>query len=293
MIERPVGIVVSAGRTGTAFCGEHLGQVFPGAVSFHMPETLHQQSPLSAHIRVLRRFGLYQPYLGKLMGRTGLRNVSMRYLAGDLGPAEAGRELDRHRRRFYEGQSAELVIEANYNYFGLLPVLSHALERYRVAAVVRDPESWIASYLAKGGRYGKKDWLETLGLRENPARLGDEEAADRWPSMGPAERLAWSWNLVYSRICEAADADPHIAIFRFEDLFQAPDRRAHFQAMADFLGRFPDQTFQPHLPPDFLEQTRNAAPSGAATPPGDCSPAEAAARWCDPLRRRWGYPLRG
>lgn len=169
MIERPVGIVVSAGRTGTAFCGEHLGQVFPGAVSFHMPETLHRQNPLSAHIRVLRRFGVYQPLLGKLMGRTGLRNVLMRYLAGDLGPAEAGRELDRHRRRFYEGQSADLVIEANHDYFGLLPVLSHALERYRVAAVVRDPEPWIASWLAKGGRYGKRDWVETLGLRENPA----------------------------------------------------------------------------------------------------------------------------
>ncbi|RRQ22528.1 hypothetical protein [Thiohalobacter thiocyanaticus] len=259
-IERPIGIVVSGGRTATAFLGKNLSQVFADAAAFHEPDAVHHGRIISDIKQVVPRFGFYRGGLGKLLGRTGLRTIGESYIAGKLNDEEAAREIVAHRSRFYARQTAKLVIESNYAFYALLPVLPRVFENYKVVAIVRDPETWIRSYLNKDDRYGSKDYLDKLGLRISPKSVGDKDIDAEWQGMKTEERLAWFWRLVYQRIADASDTDPNIRVFRFEDLFYGEERESSFLDMARFLGDFLEMKFHPQLQANLLDQIENAAP---------------------------------
>ncbi|BCO33066.1 hypothetical protein TspCOW1_31690 [Thiohalobacter sp. COW1] len=287
-IEQPVGLVVSGGRTGTAFLGKNLGRVFPDSVAFHEPDTIHQRHLVEDTRWVVANFGIYQGLVGKMLGRTGLRHISDKYVAGRMTGDEAAHQVIKHRQRFYAAQHAGLIIESNYAFYGLLPVLPRVFSNYKVVGIVRNPESWIRSYLKKNDRYGGRDYVSMLGLRINPEMIGDRPAAEKWKSMNAAERLAWFWTLVYSRIADAADRDPNIDIYRFEDLFYHAEKQSNFMAMAKFLGQYKGNSFAPQIQEGMLEKIENAAPERNIDET-DEDVRSAVEAWCDPLRRRWGY----
>jgi len=289
-IEGPVGFVVSAGRTGTAFFGERLNEVFPDTAAFHEPDTINQRHFLHDLTTVVRRFGVYQGVIGKAFGRTGLRNVADRFVAGRISESEAIEQFLEHRARFYQTQRERFVIESNYALFPLLPLLPKLVKQYRVVAITRDPESWIRSYMRKDDRYGSKDFLQVLGQRISPERIQDEATLKEWPRMATNERLAWFWQLVYGRIAAAADQDDNIRIFRFEDLFYSDEREKYFLEMATFLKGIAGDRVTPRVPAGFLDDVRNASPNPKSPIDGE-EIAAAAAKWCDPLRQRWDYPV--
>lgn len=287
-IKRPVGLVVSGGRTGTAFLGKNLGRVYPDSVAFHEPDTIHQRHLFEDARWVAANFGIYQGLIGKILGRTGLRHISDKYVAGKMTDDEAAHQILKHRQRFYAAQDAGLIIESNYTFYGLLPILPRVFSNYKVVGIVRNPESWIRSYLKKNDRYGGRDYVSMLGLRINPEMIGDGPTAEKWKNMNAADRLGWFWNVVYSRIAVAADRDPNIEIYRFEDLFYGTGKESHFMAMAKFLGQYESNSFAPEIREGMLEKIENAAPDRSIDETEE-DVRRAVEAWCDPLRRRWGY----
>lgn len=287
VIERPVGLVVSGGRTGTAFLGTRLQHLFENATVFHEADAIHRRSKTKDLIWSLKKFGIYRGFLGKLIGQSGAGHLSRRYLSGDISESEAARELVQIRNRLYNSAPrGNLVIETNYSMYGLLPVLPNALKQYRVAAIIRRPEDFIRSWLRMGQRYGRKDWLHFAGLRLTPARFGDYEAARQWSRMSRAERLAWFWTAVYTTIDHAARYDPNIKIFRFEDLFKSPDRHQHLGDMLSFLGNFETNHFPFSIPHAVLDVAHNAS-APDALPSDDGSPSAAAEKWCADFAGQW------
>ena len=74
--------IASGGRTGTTFFGEVLGKVIGDSFSAHEPDVMGKIGP--QFWEQLRRFGIYQMLLGKMIGATGLRPVGHRLLAGQI-----------------------------------------------------------------------------------------------------------------------------------------------------------------------------------------------------------------
>lgn len=287
-IKRPVGLVVSGGRTGTAFMGSNLSQILPGSISCHEPDAVHSDRLLHDIRSVRRVCGLRRGLFGKLLGLTGIRNISNRFLAGRIDATAASQAIMEHRANFYDRDPSQLFIESNYAFFGLLPVLPRTFENYRVIAITRNPEDWIRSYLKKADRYGKKDLLNKFGLRITPAFVGDKEAAQQWSGMSVPERLAWYWRLVYSRIAEADANDPNILTVRFEDLFQNENREEELYRVADFLGAIANPPIAPVSLSGLMDNVRNAAPP-AGTIASDQEIKRAVSQWCQPLSSELGY----
>lgn len=288
-IEQPVGIVVSGGRTGTNFFAEKLPTLIPGAVGFHEPDTIHKGRLASDTPFVLREFGIYHGIIGKLCNTTGARNLSHKTVTGEDRRSDLIERFKSHRRKFYQRQTAHLVVEANYGFYGALGLLPDVFANYRVVAVMRDPATWIDSFLHHyTTHYSPNDWLNRLGLRITPAEVGDKTAAALWSQLGVTDKLAWYWNLVYGCIEEAANVDPNVRVFRFEDLFLSPEREDCIRESAAFLADAAGLTPVAKLPADLFDQRINASRASAHETVSD-EARRAAEAWCSERRERW-YP---
>lgn len=289
LIDKPVGLVVSGGRTGTSFFAEKLPILIPGSIGFHEPETIHKGRVMSDAAFVLREFGFYHGVIGKLRNTRGVRSLSHKAITGQFSRSQLIEHFDYQRREFYEGKAANLVIEANYGFYGVLDILPNIFANYRVAAVIRDPATWIDSYLKRNtAQYGRNDWISRLGLRITPADIGDNATAELWPNLAVAEKLAWFWNLLYGCIEAASDTDKDIRIFRFEDLFLSSNREEYIRQLATFMAGASALSPITTFPPDLFGKRINASRANAHEKASEEARAAADA-WCSERRGRW-YP---
>lgn len=289
-IEKPVSLIVSAGRTGTRFFGESLESVIRDCASYHEPDVLVWSR--GGKLEVIRRFGPYQTILGKLLNRTGLRATGLKYLSGRVGHLQTARALLRQRRRFYERQDAGLVVEAHYQWFPLLPVLPDVFAHYKAAVVVRDPRAWVASAHSWGLWWSSADLVRRLRLlRLTPDLVGDKEIAAEWPDMDGFDRLAWSWATINRELVERARDDANIRVFRFEDLFLGARREDHLADFLAFVSRFDDRRFEYSLERLLAYPQLHASGGDSRNAWHDwardrCRRLD---RFCGPLMRELGY----
>lgn len=286
MIKKPVGLIISAGRTGTNFLGSRIEEILPCSSSFHEPDLIHKWPDI---FRAIQYFGLYKGFIGKILRRTGPRNVSRRLIRGEITSLEAGLCLKRERKKFYEKQQTNIVIEANYAFFGLLTALPYAFQNYRAAIIVRDPRTWISSWLHHNPIYGKNNVVDRFKLgRLNPTDTKEYKIQEMWDSLDISEKLAWFWNFVYSTAVKISLTDPNIRIFSFEDMFCNKYRCNYFKYFINFLISFEEYSFKPNIPDNFLSIPINTSLINTNYY-FKKSPEEASKKWCSPLMEKLGY----
>lgn len=257
-ITKHIILITSGGRTGTAFFGEVFDRIVSDCWSIHEPDVW--QGPFDRRSwRAIQWFGLYHVTIGKLLGHTGMRCVTQRYLSGEWSAEETAASIVRQRRDFYESRASSLIVESNNQWFGLLSLLPRVFASYRVLALVRDPRNWVRSRVNFGGLHDDEDRVRRLGLpRLSPVML-EGKRADQWERMDVFQRLCWDWRFVTRRIVEAATGDPRIRLVRFEDLFQTKERRVHLDETLDFLTDFEDRRYPYRIPPGLLERRVNVS----------------------------------
>ncbi len=210
--------VVSAGRTGTQFFGVQLGRLLPGCFSVHEPDRV-DPTDLKDFLPKLNAQGPWRLVFGKALGLNGTRNLSLQRIEGRLsGPQAVDRLLA--ERSWVLSRCLETYAESNPQLFGLVPELI-GLPRSRVAVFVRDPRTWVPSWMGKRW-FGPQDWMERVGLlgmrRLNPAITGQSDPG--WTGRGLLEKLCWTWWDMNQRFVDAlAAAGDRAGWFRFEDVF--------------------------------------------------------------------------
>lgn len=246
MGERPqkVVIAVSTGRTGSQALAHHFDACFPQVRALHEPKPSR-----------------------------GLRIASNRYLCGRSSRGYLARRLASARADLLAAAGTPIYLESNPFLHGFLEVFDAVFGEPQVLHIVRDPRSYIPSYINFGAFRGLKGWaaravpfwmLKPDQFERDPHR--------RWREMGPAERVAWRWNAV-NGVLDRGQAlfGPRYLRLRYEDLFDPGG-----EALSELLRRL-------GLPPSddlserFRKQRVNASPD-RGFPPFD--------QWEEALRER-------
>jgi hypothetical protein len=230
---------ISAGRTGTKFFGDLMSEMIPDAFSVHEPDVVVDFKLKSFH--QIRIFGLYNLILGKLVGKTGIRNLSQNYLSGRIKLPELISSIIDHRETFYKSIPNPLIIESYSGWYGVIPAIQKLFRDYRIIVILRDPRSWVKSNMDWGTMYGKRDWVSRMGLRRlNPKMIHDHDYIDLWEEFTRFQKLCWAWRTIYTTILSAVANDPNALIVRFEDVFYSPDRYTHIERLLSHTSSFMD-----------------------------------------------------
>lgn len=217
MPDKRLVFIVSGGRTGTKFFAVQLGRLLDNVLAVHEPDTL--TTNVAEAIGKIRQFGFRHMVVDRLLGRTGIRQLSEACLSGEISDAEAVRRMRSARASYYASVPEPVVIESYYAWYGLVPLLREAFGDVRVLSIVRDPRDWVRSQMNWGSQFGARDWAYRLGFGKlNPNRLGDAEYAPAWRDMDRFSRLCWLWRTIYTALGDAADLS-FVRTERYEDLF--------------------------------------------------------------------------
>ncbi|MFW5774946.1 MAG: hypothetical protein ACOCW2_01535 [Chitinivibrionales bacterium] len=207
----------------------------------------------------LMRFGIYHMVIGRLLGKTGIRNLSQHYLSGNLSVGSLVKKIRQHRHRYYKSIDKELIIESYYQWYGVLPAIPHAFKQYKIVAVVRDPRTWVSSWINFGAHYGSKDSVMSCGKsRLNPSMIGDTFYIDRWHEMSRFQKLCWTWKTVYTTIVDFIRGNQNAMLVRYEDIFLSSDKQIHASLLLNFITTFADRSFPFSLHSDLLEKKIHA-----------------------------------
>ena len=223
--------VVSAGRTGTNFLGLQLGKILPGAFSVHEPDRV-DPGEWRDLLGKLARQGFGRLIVGKALGIYGSRNLSLMRVSGAIS-AKAMFERFLAERRWVLRHADEASLESNPQLFGLGEDLA-GLPGAKVAFFVRDPRTWVPSWMGKRW-FGPTDWMEKIGRlgfkRLNPSIAGEPDVP--WGEYGPLEKLCWTWRCMNRMFLRASrQGRANVALFRYEDVFE----HRHEETIREFVG---------------------------------------------------------
>ena len=236
--------VVSGGRTATTLFGHRLTDAFPGIYSIHEPDRIDAaRSGAHGTASALAGQGLWRMGFLKGLGCAGTRNLSLKRARAAIDRQAALDWLVADRRHLGE-IDCDVYVEANYQLFGVVPDLV-TLPNSHVVLLLRDPSTWIQSWLKKKW-YSQDDWLtrlDALGMKRiTPRNVGKPD--DRWQSFSRTEKLAWVWGYLADGFVGQHAANPErISLYRFEDV-TAPGSETKglkSQFLAVFLGHEPEQ----------------------------------------------------
>ncbi len=284
--------IVSAGRTGTKFLGEQLGHMIAGAFSVHEPDVLMDFKLKS--LDQLRLFGWYNLIFGKLIGKTGIRNLSQNYLAGKLSLSQLKTAILAHREKFYRSLDQDLIIESYSGWYGAIPAIRSLYKHYRIVVIVRDPRDWVVSNMNWETMYGRRDWISRLKLgRLNPAMLNDEQYRDRWQHFTRFQKLCWAWSAIYAILLRETADDPNAIIVKFEDLFHNGQKYEYLDNLLGFITAFASRRFDWRTVQGVLEKTANPNISNAFPGWQDWKPEMKAdlERLCANVAEKFNYPV--
>jgi hypothetical protein len=233
MPDKRLVFIVSGGRTGTKFFAVQLGRLFDDVLAVHEPDTLSTSFAETAG--KIRTFGFRHMIVDRLLGRTGIRQLSEAFLSKELSADEAVRCMQAARKSYYALVPHPTIIESNYAWYGLVTLLGTAFDNVKVLSIVRDPRDWVRSQMNWGSQFGARDWAYRFGFGKlNPARLGDTEYAAAWSSMGRFSRLCWLWRTIYNALNDASRL-PFVHTERYEDLFLDAKNLLRLKRTLEFL----------------------------------------------------------
>jgi len=257
-------IIASGGRTGTTFFGNLLSGIIEDSFSVHEPDLLGGFNAQTWSR--IRTFGVYHMLVGRIIGRTGIRNLNQKYLSGKLSEEQLALAIRQHREKYYGSIDKSYIIESYFQWYGILPALPKVFRHYKVVGLIRDPRTWVQSLFNQEGLYDGKKSLRKIGHRIlDPFMIEDRVYMARWPHMSVFEKNCWLWTAITKTLQRFGTRDENIRIFRYEDLFLSPERAQNMQDMLRFMTKFDDRIFKYHFDPSMLENVRN--PSRSAKMP--------------------------
>ena len=266
--------------------GEKLVEVIAGCHSEHEPDVLVRD--WSKNTGRIREFGLWHMVFGRVLGFTGLRVVGQKFLSGEIDLATAVRRMRKQRASWHDRIDKPLIVESSGRNWMVVPVLQEAFPGSRIVGVIRDPRSWIESWIRhypERHATGYDGWWPQGPL--TPEQVGDTEWEGQWEALGQFGRLAWDWRIITCELAKADKASENVRVFRFEDLFD-PDNDTVIGEVVRFTAF--DGKYAVAELDGFTRSVRNAS-SGPRVVWQDWDPEKAALvdAMCGELMRQYGY----
>ena len=182
--------------------------------------------------------------LGKLIGTTGIRNLSQNYLSNKYSIDKLKEKIYNHRNKYYSRINQNLIIESYSGWYGCIPAINDLYTNSKLVIIIRDPRTWVQSNMDWGTMYGKRDWVVKLGLnRLNPKLINDLNYVNKWDTFNRFQKLCWSWNAIYSIIFNSI-LTTNSKTFRFEDIFFDFNK---FNNLISFICKFENHKFEKKL----------------------------------------------
>lgn len=212
--------IASGGRTGTQYFGDILKDVVSDCHSEHEPDMVAGLSRLTWER--LKRFGFWHMGPGRFLGQTGVRVLGQAYLEKRMPLETCAQKLRATRAAYHESISETLVVESYYAWWMVALEIDRVFPGAKIAGILRDPRDWIASWLKHEPKRRNGALSEKLppGMLD-PKKIGDDAACADWEALDQIGRLAWEWGLIADTLDRAAEESKNVAVFRFEDIFDA------------------------------------------------------------------------
>lgn len=257
MIEKPTILITSLGRTGTQFFQAFFRSLLPQSTSLHEPDVINifqykgWQNRLKQVFIQSNESGFFNLLIRKPLGKWSLIALSDARFRNELEYTAAVRQIISQRHQFVINQKGHIYVEANIGYYGLIDVVSDVYANYKIAYVIRDGRSWIRSHMNWGQMY-KKGKIRSLFAHTWPraSEIKGDLFEKQWKSLSRFERLCWAWTKLNKYALRTVQTNEDAKLFRFEDIFNSPDRFMHFNEMIQFL--MANLEYEP-LPPETLE----------------------------------------
>jgi len=215
-----VAVLLSTGRTGTMALAHYMDEAYSDVRALHEPRPCR-------HLRFLSNLHL----AGKVSGRTLV----------DIYAAS--------RRRLFKRTDQPIYVESNNFLHGYLDVMDEMFDAPRIVHIVRDPRTFVRSWINFGVFAGLKGFVvKNVPYWLCKPELLEDNPPKRWNQMLPVERIAWYWSRLNGQLDRGRElfGDRYIRL-RFEDVF-APDGQT-LAELIDWLDLPPR--------PGLVEQSRS------------------------------------
>lgn len=252
-----VVLLLSTGRTGTKALAHYFDGAFDNVYAVHEP-------PPSRTLRV----------------------ASNRFLAGRVTEARLVEKYAAAREARLARVNEPVYLESNPFLHGFVGVLDRLFRAPRVVHLVRDPRTYVRSYL----NYGAFRGVKGLAARYYPYWMLKPEQVDptaprRWPDMSHVERLAWRWTTINTALDrgESLYGDRYLRV-RYEDVFA--EDGSGLRRLAEWAGLTPTAGFER------LREERVNASTGKQAPKfdqWDAADRRVLLDLCGPQMERYGY----
>lgn len=218
-----------------------------------------------------------------------LRVDSNRFLCGRLSRPQMVERLVRARRGLLAATGEPIYVESNNFLHGFLGVLDDVFGEPFVLHVVRDPRTYIRSWI----NFGVYTGLKGLVGRVHPYWLLKPERLApagplRWNQMHPYVRIGWYWTAINRHLDRGADLfGPRYLRLRFEDLF-SPQGNG-LERFLQWFGLEPNEQMSHALTDQKVNRSsRNECPAWSQWPQ---DVRDEVLRQCGPLMETYGYDL--
>lgn len=240
-LTKPCIFITSLGRTGTTFFGTRLMQVIEDCTSREEPDYISGYETLQEMYTKTRDFGLFRVTAGRFFTRYSMRALGVARQKGKVSDAEAVKYIRQARKNVLNNLKTKIYLEANLQLCALTDLLPLAFPNSKVAYIVRDPRSWVSSWMNFGRAiYSSYDVRCLLNSRLTPHHIAEDPYRERWKSMSRFEKLCWSWGRENSYALKCAENSASASVFRFEDLFCAENNYDEMARLLAFVSEFPD-----------------------------------------------------
>jgi hypothetical protein len=246
VIEKPVIVITSLGRTGTLFFQQLFDHIITDSTSLHEPDYFNfgqyrgSNERIKQAIRQINESGFSNLVIKKALGHWSLVDLSDARLREKLDYDNAVQQVLKQRKEFIYSRRGSFYVESSAAYYGLIDVLIDTYEHHRVAYIVRDGRDWVRSILNFVGMYNhgrirriiSRNWPEAPEIEGDPYKI-------KWGSMSQFEKICWAWSKLNEYALATIQDNPNARIFRFEDIFLSHNRYQHLEDLVNFSTTIP------------------------------------------------------
>jgi hypothetical protein len=253
MIEKPTILITSLGRTGTEFFAKFFKAILPAATALHEPDIFQNtglENKWGHYLQQVQLAGIWRMVILKGLGKWTLIKLSDDKFLNRLSSDNAVQGLLSQRSAFVHNMLGSVYVEANIGYYGLLDVTPRVFEQHRAVYIIRDGREWVRSHMNWGEFYGKKGIRKLISHNWPPAnKIPNNPYAQEWDGFSRFEKLCWAWTNLNQYALKTLSVNPHVKVFKFEDIFSG-DRK--YQTLEDMLAF---TTAQPGIDPQQIGST--------------------------------------
>jgi len=233
MIEKPVIIITSLGRTGTRFFANLYQDLIPDSTALHEPDTLHLVP--QRLLMQIRTAGIYRMIFLKAIGKWSMPTLSHARVIGTLDYQKAVNLVERYRKNFIVGLPGSFYVESSLAYYGLIDVAADVFKTHRLIYIIRDGRNWIRSKMNRGVMYNR-GLIRGLFAHRWPTGkdFPNDEVWNSWEELSRFERICWAWTILNRYALETINMNPSSKLFYFEDIFESQNNDQNLEELVNF-----------------------------------------------------------